>query len=346
MGSHPSNQNFCLTRLSSDADTSKLQVKLRDALASDVKIFPPEMLWNDAGLMRFEAIRTAKSLDYYPSRKENQIIEEHANPISQTIPMKATIIELGSGNIEKTALLLSALQRQGKTVNYYALDISSEELLNSLDRLEVKFRQGGGINCHGLLGSYDDLIPWLEQKLDRIVSPVIFFWLGNSIANYCSRDAAKILTRLVSSKITCELRFIIGADGCQELSQIERCYTPGNPLTRDFLMNGLRYANDLAGLSLFHEEDWACVGCYDSTDRTWKDYYVARRDLEMDLLGTRLTFARDERMLCIRSAKWTEYDIASIARKAGLIVKKSWKDTDNVYGVYLLCQEFVRVQRV
>ena len=100
MGFHPSNQRFCLTRLASDAETSNLQVKLRDALASDIKTFPPEMLWNDAGLVRFEAIRTAKSLDYYPSRKENQIIEEHADLISQTIPMKATIIELGSGYVD------------------------------------------------------------------------------------------------------------------------------------------------------------------------------------------------------------------------------------------------------
>ena len=99
MGSHPFNQGFCLTRLSSDAEASSLQVKLRDALASDIKIFPPEMLWNDAGLVRFEAVRTATSFDYYPSRKEIRIIEEHAESITQTIPRKATIIELGSGYV-------------------------------------------------------------------------------------------------------------------------------------------------------------------------------------------------------------------------------------------------------
>ena len=70
MGSRSFNQGIRLTRLSSDAKTSKLQVKLCDALASDIKIFPPELFWNDAGLVRFEAIRNATSFDYYPSKKE------------------------------------------------------------------------------------------------------------------------------------------------------------------------------------------------------------------------------------------------------------------------------------
>ena len=235
-------------------------------------------------------------------------------------------------NTEKTTRILSALQSQRKTVDYYALDISSEGLVNSLESLKIKFRQEGSIKCHGLLGAYDDVLPWLEQQLHGIVSPVIFLWLGNSIANYSSRDAASILNRIVSSKITYEIRFIIGVDGCQEISQIERCYDPGNPLTRDFLMNGLRHANDLAGLSLFREEDWTCMGCYDKTDHTWKDYYVAQRNLEMNLLGTSLKFAKNERILCISSAKWTEHDVANIARKAGLVVKNTWKDTDDVYG--------------
>ena len=236
------------------------------------------------------------------------------------------------------------------------MDIFSEELLNSLEKLEVNFRQEGSIKCHGLLGAYDDLLPWLGQQLHGIVSPVIFLWLGNSIANYCSRDAASILTRIVSSERISELRFIIGVDGCREISQIEECYDPRNPLTRDFLMNGLRHANDLAGQSVFRGEDWACMGYYDSTDHTWKDYFVAQSDLEMKLLGTSLNFAKNERILCMRSAKWTEYDIASIARKAGLVVKNTWKDTDDVYGnlfpltsvpipinaalgIYLLCQK-------
>ena len=85
-----------LKRLSSDAETSNLQTKLRDALTSKVKIFPSELLWDDLGLTKFEAFRTLTS-DYYPARNETQILIKYADIISQSIPMKATIIELGSG---------------------------------------------------------------------------------------------------------------------------------------------------------------------------------------------------------------------------------------------------------
>ena len=210
--------------------------------------------------------------------------------------------------------------------------MSSAELSTSLHTLDVKYQQRGGINCHGLLGTYDDLMLWLHQQRHCVVSPVIFLWLGNSIGNHCSRDAAALLTRIVSSEIACELRFIIGVDGCRDISQIERCYDAKNPLMQAFLTNGLRHANRLAEISLFRDEDWVCTGCYDSTERTWKYFYVAQEDLEIDLLGTRIKFVKDERILAISSAKWTECDIVSIVKKARLVVENAWKDTDDVYG--------------
>ena len=210
--------------------------------------------------------------------------------------------------------------------------MSSAELFTSLHTLDIKYQQRGGINCHGLLGTYDDLMLWLHQQRHCVVSPVIFLWLGNSIGNHCSRDAAALLTRIVSSEIACELRFIIGVDGCRDISQIERCYDAKNPLMQAFLTNGLRHANRLAEISLFRDEDWVCTGCYDSTERTWKYFYVAQEDLEIDLLGTRIKFVKDERILAISSAKWTECDIVSIVKKARLVVENAWKDTDDVYG--------------
>ena len=88
---------FMYTDIQRQPLRSSLKDQILGALTSEIKIFPSELLWNDKGLAKFEAIRVARSTDYYPSRKEAEIINEHADDITQFIPMNATVLELGSG---------------------------------------------------------------------------------------------------------------------------------------------------------------------------------------------------------------------------------------------------------
>ena len=81
------------------------------------------------------------------------------------------------------------MQRQ-KRVDYYALDVTSSEISRSLEALSSLVQKSSLIKCHGLLGSYDDLIPWLTRNDQLVGRKVTFLWLGNSIAN---------LTRKLSS---------------------------------------------------------------------------------------------------------------------------------------------------
>ena len=224
------------------------------------------------------------------------------------------------------------MQRQGKFITYYALDLSSKELTSSLQKLAGDFPPERGITCHGLLGTYNDLAFWLAQQLKHLLSPVLFLSLGNSIGNFSSQDASAFLAQFTSTQTKRELRFIVGVDGCQDVRQIESCYEPSNPLTRAFLMNGLEQANEVLGFYFFRGQDWACVGLFDKVDRTWKDYYVAQRDLELKIAGTCIKIAKDERILAISSAKWTECDIRKISLEAGLRLSRSWRDTDKTYG--------------
>ena len=99
MSSHASALDSPFTCIQRDSVKLDLRASLRNGLASKVKYLPSELLWDDIGLGRFESIRTAKSLDYYPSRKETEVISEHADDISRTILSGSTIIELGSGYV-------------------------------------------------------------------------------------------------------------------------------------------------------------------------------------------------------------------------------------------------------
>ena len=88
---------FSFTDIRCCSVRSGLRDQILDALTSETKEFPSEVLWDDKGLAKFEVIRVAKSMDYYPSQKEAEIINTHADDITQSIPMGATVLELGSG---------------------------------------------------------------------------------------------------------------------------------------------------------------------------------------------------------------------------------------------------------
>lgn len=161
---------------------------------------------------------------------------------------------------------------------------------------------------------------------------MIFLWLRNSIGNLSAREASSFLARFVSSNAINHLQFIIGIDGCQNQSQIERCYDPTNPVTRDFLMNGLDQANKVLETSVFREGDWTCMGFFDPTDNVWKSYYVARRNVELNFAEPSIHIAKGERIFAISSAKWTQRQIEKISSGAGFWMAKAWKDEDSVYG--------------
>jgi len=73
-------------------------------------------------------------------------------------------------------LLLQALEDAGKSVDYYALDLSQKELERTLAQLPP-YRY---VTAHGLLGTYDDGREWLRKASNSARQKCILS-LGSSI---------------------------------------------------------------------------------------------------------------------------------------------------------------------
>lgn len=84
-----------------------------------------------------------------------------------------------SRNLRKICLLLQALDDAGKDVDYYALDLSREELERTLAQLPT-FKH---VKCHGLLGTYDDGREWLKQS-SRGTKPKCIASMGSSLGKH------------------------------------------------------------------------------------------------------------------------------------------------------------------
>src|SRR5919199_1025422 len=79
---------------------------VREGLSCPFKELPPKYFYDERGSELFE--RITELPEYYPTRAERAILDEHATEIAAAAePM--TLIELGSGAATKTRTLLDAM---------------------------------------------------------------------------------------------------------------------------------------------------------------------------------------------------------------------------------------------
>ena len=226
---------------------------------------------------------------------------------------------------------MTELEHQNKNITYYALDVSQDELQISLHKLKKTFSKSKHIACRGLLGTYDDAASWMSN-LKQKHSQLTILWLGNSIGNFSAIDASNQLIKLARNIGHSRFQMLLGVDGSRDLSEIRRCYDPAGNAGQDFLLNGLDSANHALNQDCFHLSDWAVEGSWDSVKHVWKQYYIAKRRMLLNVQGRKVDIAENERIIAIRSAKWSKAEMDAIARLASLQVAKCWATEKNDYG--------------
>ncbi|KAL8706070.1 MAG: hypothetical protein Q9201_000835 [Fulgogasparrea decipioides] len=334
MEGYSSSQRSCAyVDIRNKTEEIDLKAEIIQGLSRKPRELPSLLLWDDTGIALYERLK-AECDDYYPSQREDDLIRQNAIKIASELPNHGIILELGSGNTEKTSMILSALQKQGKHVTYYALDVSPEQLTRSLTALRRSFSLQGRIQCQGLLGTYDDGLAWLVGQPKQTLSAVTILWLGNSMGNLGRAAAVSVLEGFRLGSMKLDLRFIIGIDSCRDLERMRRCYDPATDLTQRFLLNGLRHANRINGTESFREDEWTYGGSYEVTERSWNQYYIAKRDSCSFFGSCRFHLEKGEKVLATRSAKWGDDDMIRISKAAGLKVSTSWKTAGNEYGLY------------
>ena len=76
-------------------------------LTTTPKRLSPKYFYDSTGSALFE--RITELPEYYPTRREIGILNEHAGDIAGLIPPSAALIEFGSGSSTKTRILLATL---------------------------------------------------------------------------------------------------------------------------------------------------------------------------------------------------------------------------------------------
>jgi EasF-like predicted methyltransferase len=261
--------------------------------------------------------------EYYLTNCEIDVLRRYATDMASKIPDGAVVVELGSGNLRKVCLLLQAFENAGKTIDYYALDLSQEELQRTLSQVP-HFKH---VSCHGLFGTYDDGRDWLAgMKDDR---PRCILHMGSSIGNFTQAEAVDFLKQF-SDVMKPQDLILIGVDSWNQPDKVYHAYNDSQGLTHKFILNGLANANRIFNREIFHLPDWRVHGeyVYDSDEGGRHQAFVFPiRDVTV--LGQRVHAF--ERIKIEQSIKYSELGSEKLFSLAGLEKLARWT-VDNEYG--------------
>jgi EasF-like predicted methyltransferase len=300
------------------------------------KCFPSLLLWNEKGQRLFNEILS--SSDYYPVNSEIDLVQQNAHDLAQKIVSSGStlLVELGAGNMQKTALLLSALDALATPLTYYALDVDQVELAQSLFTLRSRVVLRSVV-VRGLLGTYEDGAKWLAEAEEARSGRHSLLWLGSSVANFPDEEATKMLTLFTQVGGKERLAGLyIAVDGCRDADAVRRAYDTTGGESRRFIIQVLESARQCLGcekMDFFNAKNWSFQGKWDVGIRRYESHLVARKALEANLDGKLVSVRRQESVLVIGSGKWSKSDVERICRRPGLVVAESWDSQGDVeYG--------------
>ncbi|KAI1205698.1 C-type lectin protein [Annulohypoxylon truncatum] len=315
-----------------DIRRSSVEINLKEEIHRLLR--PPEgprrlptlLLYDKTGLQLFEEITYLD--EYYLTNHEIQVLRRSAAGIAKAIPSGALVLELGSGNLRKVSLVLRALEDAGKKIDYYALDLSEDELSRTLAQLPT-FRH---VRCHGLLGTYDDGREWLKRPQIASKRKCVLS-LGSSIGNFHRDEAASFLKGFADVLQPAD-GFLIGLDSCTDPSKVYHAYNDQFGVTHRFILNGLVHANEILGHEAFDLNDWQVIGeyVYDNEGGRHQAFYSPLRDTVV--LGE--TIKAHERVQVEQSLKYSKAGCSNLWRSAGMIEADRWMTNDEDYGLHLL----------
>ncbi|KAL2267430.1 hypothetical protein VTJ83DRAFT_4707 [Remersonia thermophila] len=286
---------------------------------------PTLLLYDERGLQLFEKITYLD--EYYLTNDEIQLLQAHAAAIAERVPSGAMVIELGSGNLRKVNLLLRAFEAAAKDIDYYALDLSHDELERTLAQLPPYKH----VRAHGLFGTYDDGRRWLKNPTVASRKKCILS-LGSSIGNFDRTDAALFL-KTFADALNPGDTMVIGLDACSDPARIYHAYNDKFELTHQFILNGLRHANRVLGETAFIESDWEVIGeyVYDADGGRHQAFYSPKRDTVVrgDLVRAH------ERVQVEQSFKYSSAAAEKLWKRAGMNEMCQWKVNDE-YGLHML----------
>lgn len=286
----------------------------RSGLTADPKELSPKYFYDDHGSELFE--RITQLPEYYPTRTETSILEQHAADLIGATEA-SEMIELGGGSSRKTELLLDPfLSRGGK--RYVSMDVSEGALRGAAERTQAKFPE---LDFLGVVGDFEKDLAELARRETTAGAGRWIVFLGSTMGNLERSRQVGFLTR-VRKLLEGDDRLLLGVDLVKEPARLQAAYDDAQGVTALFNRNALSVLNrELDGdlpLDAFRHR-----AIYNADFERVEMWLVAERPVQarMQLLELDVAFEAGEAMRTELSCKFRRARLEETLRQAGLTLE-------------------------
>lgn len=300
-------------------NTNAIREELSAGLLAPEPFTSPKYLYDALGSKLFSAI--CELPEYYPTRTEAEIFDEHLLPISRSTGRGSTLIDLGAGNCEKAARLFPALQ----PAQYVPVDISVDFLRESVECLRYRYPQ---IRMVGLGMDFSSSLE-LPDEVRR--EKRLFFYPGSSIGNFTPDHAAAFLGR-VRDACRNDGGLLIGVDLIKDIDVLYAAYDDAIGLTAAFNLNVLQHLNSLLGAN-FNARDWRHRCRFNREESRIELYLEALRNVTITWDGGERRFWQSQRIHTENSCKYTRERFLQLLERAGFGEVRTWTDPQHWFMV-------------
>ncbi len=313
---------FQLRRADAPAGVPTFADDVRRGLTSSPKFLLPRYFYDDMGSLLFAAICLLP--EYYLTRVETAILAAHAGDVVATLPSPLRLIELGSGESEKTRLLIDAiLARQGR-LEYVPVDISESALVRAGEQL---VRDYSDLDVDALAGEY---APGLQRlaadrgRRDAAASLVLF--LGSTLGNLDRAEQGELMAS-VRRILAPGDGFLVGVDWKKPAAELVPAYDDALGVTAAFNLNLLLRINRELGAD-FDLGAFRHLARYDEERSRIEMHLVSRsaQQVTIGALGLTVAFEEGESIHTESSYRFDADDLAALAAHGGFALRRTWFD--------------------
>jgi len=287
------------------------------------KELPCKLFYDEKGSALFDEICGLD--EYYLTRTEMAIMDEHIEEISGFLRNNCLLIELGSGSSKKIRLILDHLQSPAA---YVPIDISLEHLMKSVRTLAEDYPQIKIVPVYA-----DFTKPFHLPSFNLPWSHKVIYYPGSSIGNFTPNQSVDLLKRVacIAGKGG---GLLIGVDLKKDRKTLEAAYNDKKGVTAAFNFNILdRLNRELC--ADFDLKQWKHLAFYNAQESRMEIYLESRANQCARINDSEIFFLKGETILTEYSYKYAPEEFAELV--SGILhLEHVWIDREQRFSVQYL----------
>ena len=294
--------------------------ELQAGLSKKNKMIPSKFHYDLLGSKYFEKITQQK--EYYPTRKEKEILRKLSKKISTLFKGNLSFVEIGSGATDKIKILLN------KNVKFYIpLDISLDFVKKSVSKLKKKYPK---LKVKPIKIDYSK--PFKIPNFKRTTK--ICFFLGSSIGNFHNKEEIRFLKNIRKS-IGKNNYLFMGVDLIKNKKIIEKAYNDKKGYTAKFSLNLINIINKSFNTGL-NIKNFYYQGKFNSRLKCVQGFIVSKLNQSFFLGKKRFFLKKNESIQVEISNKFTIKSFVHLSRLTKWKVDEYWLDRQKYFAIFLL----------